>query len=255
MKQLLAALGLLYALSAAGSGFWERNVWDEPGRGFLFYGPEKPEEKDRDLALIKDIGTLKAEVKKRLERSLMDPGPENLKSYQEANAFLLEKSAQFAKAWELSLIKNPKLDFTVQNPSANYAQAAMKSLRQELLAKRLEKVRENWGLVVIVQDGCFACETASPVIREAVKALGAPALTVSLSGRPAAYPEARPDNGAARKLAELSKTPLAATPALYLLRKDGEKALHVASGARSMDEILTRVAVLMEKEDHEKHPY
>lgn len=61
----------------------------------------------------------------------MQPTPENMTAYLEANTYVLKKGQVFADMWRRTVWANPEYDFNVQNPSANFAQVQLKQARAQ----------------------------------------------------------------------------------------------------------------------------
>lgn len=246
LTRILALLPLCLATAGFASPFWESDVWLEPERGFLYYEPEhemKPG--SRSLEAIESVPALRTEVEKRLHAAVMHPEKETIEAYLEANRFLLEKSARFAQAWKLALWENPRYDFTVQNPGANFAQARLKEDRSRHIQEALTLLKDDWALVFVIQAGCSYCELMAPVAQYLKERFSLSILPVYLgSQEPAAWPEAKPDNGFVKRLSELSASPVEQTPAIFLVHKDGKVVKRLATGAVSAEEIIVRFVTL-----------
>lgn len=241
---------------AAGSsheqrGFWDEDIWQQPDRGFLFYGAEPSERKEepQDLATIKTLPALKLEVQKRLETAVMEPSEKHLTAYLEANTFLLQKSMDFAQSWQQTQWGHPAYDFTVTHPNANFAQIALKEDKKREQSERLANIQEDWALVFIVQEGCRFCDMMAPVAQLLEKESGLSHLALHISAtKPPAWPEALPDNGTLKRLVQMTGSTVAQTPAVFMVRSDSQKAYLIATGALSVEELTNRVLVTAQKD-------
>lgn len=229
-----------------GTTFWDEDVWTLQERGFLYYGPDKNENvtsKDRNLNDLLTVEALKNEAQARLNRAIMQPNDETLRSYLEVNHFMLEKSNTFAQTWQKTLWSLPQYDATVTHPNANFAQVALKEKRQDDLEKELKAISRRVALFFVVQKDCSFCEIMAPVASFLEKTHGIKTLAVYLGHQaPLAWPQALPDNGVLARLQKTTHTTITQTPAIFAVSQTGEARL-IASGAISAQELAQRLVV------------
>lgn len=170
------------------ASWWDEDVWADPDRPFLYYGDnrapdmrpgasvepkaEKPPEKKaeakpfdpEDFSSFKTVESLKAEREKRLNAAVMNPSPDNIKSYQAINAHMLGLSARFAQAWQLGRFMNPGYDWTTTAPSANFATVQMAENRRQHSDSLVKSLRNDAGLLFIGRAGdALTAIAANPV--------------------------------------------------------------------------------------------
>ncbi|HXF47389.1 MAG TPA: conjugal transfer protein TraF, partial [Burkholderiaceae bacterium] len=195
------------------AAWWQQDIWRDPERGFHWYPPPtrpKPPKDDKPkrdeakpttaaptrLEDIRDIDTLRGEVKRRLEAAVMDPTEKNMRDYLEANTLLLRKSALFADQWRRVVWTHPEFDYNTVNPAANFAQIELKAARRYEEERTLRELAADYGLVVFVRADCPFCRMQAPVLRWLSSRFGLELLPISLDRVPNEdYPDARPDNG------------------------------------------------------------
>ena len=236
-----------YPIYAAES-FWDIDIWNDPERGFLFYGQETNDDSTPiprlELRSLTSVEDLRKETTRRLHIALMNPSEEHLTAYLEANHYLMEKSALFADMWRRTLWQHPEFDFTTQNPNANYGQIALSESRTTERHQTLLKLASQWGLIFIIEGGCIFCDRIAPIAKTLAETLKMPNLSVSLRGQSAAWPDALPDNGTVAQLQMLSGTKIQATPAVFLIKNDLSEARHVATGLTSLEELTQRIYLI-----------
>lgn len=248
---LIGCLSTLFVETpwCATTNFWQQDVWQQAERGFLFYEPDKAEEKtppDRSKTpTFTELSQLKAEQQRRLEAAVMDPSEGNMQAYLQINALMLEKSSAFADAWRRTLWAHPQYDFTRTWPSANFAQVALQARRQDEQKQALTSLASRWGLIFVVRRDCPFCDMMAPVAQKLQSALKMPVLAVYIGNEaPAAWPEAKPDNGILKKLELITDEPISVTPSLFMLNKADGSVHRVSDGALSLSELLKRLYVI-----------
>ena len=251
------AIGLSSSAPAqhpASNSFWEQDVWTQKERGFLFYEPNSEKKKSGAKTKLSElpsplhfdsIDELRQEKDRRLAAAVMDPSPDNMQRYLQINALMLEKSSAFADAWRRTLWAHPQYDFTRAWPSANFAQLTVQRQKEDQQTRSLAALREDWGLIFVVREGCPFCDVMAPIAEKLKNALHMPILAVYIGQtRPAAWPEAKPDNGIVAVLAQRTREPVRVTPSLFMLNKHDESVRRVSDGALSLAELLKRLYVI-----------
>ena len=248
-------------VSALKSGFFQGDVWLEPDRGFMYYQPDgaptrkRVEEPKKDQVVIgkrrlEDItehDDLKREREARLQIAIMSPTPENMKLYQEANNFMLKKSAMFADMWRRSLWDNPELDYNSRSPSANFASTAIKLERDAQRKQVVASLASEFGIVFFARSDCPYCKLQAPVLKMLQQQYGVEVLAVTLDGRPVeGFPEAKPDNGISFRVTDGRGVSIVPTMFLVSRARSGEppQARSLVSGVLALDEIVERIHVL-----------
>ncbi len=243
---VLAPLTPLWAQES--QNFWTEDVWKNPRRGFLFYGPHESQKKDkntdRPLESLSTIEAIQAEVQARLNRAILTPNAETLASYLEINHFLLTKSETFAQTWERTLFNHPQFDATVQYPSANFAQVMVKDAKRETQQNALIALKDRWALAIVVQEGCTFCDAMAPVMAFIEETLQLEVMAIYQTVQPKAWPNARKDNGILARLIAESNTTIESTPAIFAVSKDGA-VIRLATGAVSVEEIIKRLLMIV----------
>ena len=254
----IAHLFLAAALAAAAASlpaqtFWERDVWREPERPFLFYGESAEKERKalpaRPLEAITSLAELKAERERRLERAVMDPSRENILAYLEANAFVQHKAAAFSDAWRDTLLQNPRFDWTALHPTVNLASTTLSREREQSVEQGLHALpKSDWGLIFFA-DGSRLTELMAPIARRFAAGYGFELVTLSVSGDLPLMPGAAAAAGLEKKTAG----GLTHFPALVLVKREKamlENARIIATGVVDSTEIGRRLMRLTE--NHQK---
>lgn len=135
---LLLSTAALSAPSPSGSesGWWEDTPWRNPDRGFNWYPPDTPPKKADKKAAdkpkpIKDMKTME-ELQKELARlkdlAIMQPTQANVRSYLEAQTYVMDKSSLFADVARRVVWATPSVDYNSRSPTATFAQLSKKDI-------------------------------------------------------------------------------------------------------------------------------
>lgn len=226
-------------LQSSETQFWTHDVWRDPERPFLFYGngrdeeekaKEKPREKSQvsekakkaqppqSLETLTTLEALQAEVKARLSRAVMNPTEENMRSYLEANAFLIEKAGVFAESWRATLLQNPAYDWTAQHPTVNFASTELSRLAARRVTEAVSTMASDWGLIFFGDDSELT-RLMLPLVEDFSDRHGFETLYVSMVPANPLMPEARLDRGQASRIAGGLKL----FPALVLVHRNDRK--------------------------------
>lgn len=248
--------------------FWERDVWADPARPFLFYGEKKDEvradktpvkkDKGESLALfpadgidraavgealtraeeadglqrltaLKTVEELQTEVKARLNAAVMDPTPRAIGLYLQANAFMMQKAGVFAESWRRALVNHPQFDWTAVRPAVNAVSAAITREREGRMLREVKLLAKDHGLVFFGDDSLLTRRMLEQVQAFALEN-GFETAFVSTTDANPLMPQARPDRGLSRIVAR----GITQFPALVLVNrfdKDPARARLIATGA------------------------
>ncbi|BBF23486.1 hypothetical protein SUTMEG_13770 [Sutterella megalosphaeroides] len=210
---------------------------------------------DPDLTTFTTVKGLRAEVERRLERALMDPTPEHVSAYLEANAFILGKAHRFQVAWERTRFAHPQYDWTASHPVANFATAEENERVMREKSVFLKSLGEEAGILFVVRADDPLSELAARSLSSFARTNGIEVLVAS--DRPVTYaglPPSKPYNALVASLG-LTRLPAAvlvpnpATVAAGALRHPALQAnprpTLFATGVVSVEELGSRLMLLL----------
>lgn len=230
------------------------NYWNRSKDGWFWYKDPKykdASEKEKDvlsrLAQIKDIETLRTEVKRLLGVSIMEPTPENVKTYMYAQQFLMDKSSYFADVWRRAVWTTPDLDYSLVRPATSAGVTRFNDERGKSEKGYIEKLAQNgYGLFFFYSSTCAYCHEMAPIVKLFESMYGMPVLAISLDGGPMeGFPNAKSDNGASTRLG------VETVPAFYLVSDNGKSVSPVGFGMMSVSDFVDRINVLTNSEPGE----
>lgn len=181
------------------------------------------------LKRITSVKGLRAEVEKRLDAAVMNPTPEAIGLYLQANAFLIQKAGVFAESWKRSLVNNPRYDWTAVRPAVNVVSSAISHEREGRMLREVKRMGRDYGFVFFGDDSVLTRHMLAQV-REFAQENAFEVAYVAAGGAEAMLPQARTDAGLSRVIAG----GVTQFPALVLVKRDEKdpgRARLVATGA------------------------
>ena len=210
---------------------------------------------DPDLTTFTTVKALRAEVERRLERAIMDPTPEHVSAYLEANAFILGKAHRFQVAWERTRFANPQYDWTASHPVANFATAEENERVMREKSVFLKSLGGEAGILFVVRADDPLSELAARSLASFARTNGIEVLVAS--DRPVTYPGLPPSKPYNALVASLGLTRLPAAvlvpnPAMVAAGTITHPALRAnprptlfATGVLSVEDLGSRLMLLL----------
>lgn len=210
---------------------------------------------DPDLTTFTTVKALRAEVERRLERAIMDPTPEHLSAYLEANAFILGKAHRFQVAWERTRFANPQYDWTASHPVANFATTEENERVMREKSVFLKSLGGEAGILFVVRADDPLSELAARSLASFARTNGIEVLVAS--DRPVTYPGLPPSKPYNALVASLGLTRLPAAvlvpnPAMVAAGTITHPALRAnprptlfATGVLSVEDLGSRLMLLL----------
>lgn len=265
MKYIVIALLMSLSLPAVASQWWDDSIWRDPDRQFLWYPnpqPPKPAHHKKsakavppepaipslaDLPKITSYLELRHAVEAMRARAVMNPTPENVRTYLAAQAFVMNKASVFTDVARRVVWATPSLDATQAHPVDAAAILTWDNLRQDKQRQALQAAMKNYGVYFIIRSDCPYCHVEAGTIEWLQQVYGVDVLTISLDdkGIPG-FPHPMPDNGIGRYLAKAYGLETLPTPSLFLVPKHkgmGEP-IAISFGAISGQDLLSRLYTL-----------
>lgn len=256
-------LAVVFALSAfnlnAKSTLDYDSVWKCDKKKMNWYCDDKPEKKNippaikkpvadpqsvisvqiRDLSTIKTVEELKVEVQNRLNIATMNPSPQNVEKYIEANQFMLDKSTVFADQWRRVVYQNPKYDYSLKSPSNNSAIKVQSEVKADQLENYLKNLSKEQGLIFFFRSDCPYCHKMAPTLKLLSDKFGIEVLGVTIDG--GGLPDfPNPVDG--RAVAQ--NWGIDKVPATFIASKRTKEHAPIGFGVMSFNEVIERIWIL-----------
>ncbi len=189
------------------------------------------------------IEAFRRELDEMKYRAVLDPTPENVQSYMEAQLEMTRMASTFTDQWQRVLFRTPELDINTRFPMTASGGAVYQDQLRVAREQAIVDAASTLGFIVIVEDQtvCGLCGPQLEVIERLQDRTGIEALIVSADGSfHSQYPEALVDTGQLRRLG-LHTHP---KPTIALVEPVSGAVEPIGSGLLTEDMILERVYVI-----------
>lgn len=185
------------------------------------------------------VKAYREELENRLNAAWLSPTPANLRSYQEMQKDMLDRSNDFSTSWIQNVFQNPDLDHTLVSPVNQQGRHLQIDLEKQRMASIIQNLSQNYGLFFFFSSDCPYCHQFAPIVKRFAQTYGWDVIAISVDGGSIAeFPNAEPDNG-------LFQTwDIKALPSLYAVNPQTQEAIPIAHGLTSMDEMENRIMTL-----------
>ena len=207
-------------------------------------------QKDQEQAAVNKLDELKKELKAKRDIAMLEPTPENVKAYIEAQEFVMNMASTFSDTWRRVIWQNPDVNYELKRPANN---AAIKTYNDLRKTNQIQTVtdfnKEGWGLFFFFRSDCPYCHRMAPMLKMFSDTYGITILPISEDGGGLPeYPHPQVDRaGVARQLG------LDVVPALILGNIKDHRMIPIASGMISAEDILQRIYVLTQTKPGESY--
>ncbi len=224
--------------------------WQDQREGWFWYRdpPDRPLSRARPSQQAKTAQPSELQAFEAMQRRLeelkriavMNPTDAHLLAYMRYQRMVMDKSQTFAERWQRLLWQAPELDYALQGRPTNAMaiQVFDEQQRQED-ARTVQALTRQHALLFLFRGDCPFCHRFAPILKRFGQTHGMTVFAVSLDGGALPdFPDARPDNGIAARLATRS------VPALFLSQPGRREIRPVGYGLMSDTELLQRVAAV-----------
>ena len=205
---------------------------------------EKPVAMDSDKDdPVKVVEAEHKAMEQALDRAIVTPTPENIKTYLELNQHLMSQAGDFAEAWRGAIWSNPSLDYSLVSPvgSSAYVKADQDAAADE---QRLLRAAQDWGLVFFFRGTCPYCHKFAPLLKQFAEHYGFRIVDVSLDGGGLPeFPNPQPNNQAAQNLR------VEAVPAVYLVNPRTRQVVPAVFGLVGWSDLVQRLIYALDHAD------
>jgi len=224
---------------APAGSYWRQSTWVDPERGFLWYGPQRRTQPPKPLA---DMGNkeLGAALEQLLQAAVEQPTPETVEAYLRAQQVAMERATLFSDVFRRTVWAVPELDYALRGRPVNaLALAGWDAGRETARRAASQALAATHGIFFYFRSDCPYCHQLAPIVKEYQRQFGVEVFAISLDGGSLPdFPDARPDNGSARRLA------LATVPALFLADRRSGALQPLGFGMLSLEDLIQRVHTL-----------
>ena len=186
------------------------------------------------------VKVYREELESRLHRAWVYPTPQNLKTYQEMQQDLMNRSKVFATVWMQNVYQHPELDNTLVSPVNQQARHIHIDLEKEQTRKVIQSLSQTYGLFFFFSGDCPYCHQFAPIVKRFAEIYGWEVIAISVDGGSLGeFPNAQANNG----LFETWNVKV--LPSLFAVNPTSQEAIPIAYGLTALDEMESRLISLL----------
>lgn len=262
-RPILMSLALVAAVlplaAAAGTAESYGYCQNDITTGWNFYCDPPPEEEpapeepapaapaapapETPKTYTEQIEEFRKELDEMKYRAILEPTPENVQSYMEAQQRMSGMASEFTDQWQRVLFKTPALDINTRFPMSQMGGAVYQDQIRVARETSLKEAADNLGFMVVVEDAaiCGLCTPQLEVIKRLQESAGIAPMVVTTDGSfHPLFPDAVVDTGQLKKLG-LKDYP---RPFIALVEPQSGIVEPLGGGLLTEDVILERVHVI-----------
>ena len=215
---------------------------DRKAEGWAWYEDlQKPvkEEAPKPQTTAQQMQQARENIEEKLAKAVLEPTPENIKSYMEEQQKLLERSALFAKVWAQVLLNHPHLDYTATHlPVSQYGLQFYKNELQEKKETLIGILAKDFGLFYFYEGKNEISSVFGPIVRDFAQKYDYKTIAISIDDTEIeGFEGSKKDNGITQALG------IHVTPALYLINPKTNVAIPIAFGLVAVDKIEDNIVL------------
>lgn len=191
----------------------------------------------------KQIEDFRREMDELKYRAVLEPTPEHVEAYMEAQQRMSRMAAAFTDQWQRVLFRTPSLDINTRFPMSQMGGAVYQDQVRVARETSLREAAANLGFMVVVEDParCGLCTPQLEIVARMRESFGIEVIVVSADGSfHPLFSEAAVDTGQLRAFG-LADSP---KPTIALVEPRNGVVEPIGSGLLTEDVILERVHVV-----------
>lgn len=207
--------------------------------------PKAAREEDEAVAALKK---LREDVERKRALAIIQPTPQNLKTYIIAQEALMDRASVFSDVWRRVIWANPELNYQLRNPANNAAITVHDTWQAQAQHETLAGLAREWGLFFFFRSDCPYCHRLAPTLKWLSEQYGIAVFPISLDGGGLPeFPGPVRDNGMAAALG------VSVVPLVVLGNVRDRRLLPIGSGVLSAQEIVERIHILTQTRPGERY--
>lgn len=197
-------------------------------------------EKEKEQKAVDEMEAISKDLKAKRDLAILEPTPEHVKNYIEAQEATMNRAAVFSDTWRRVIWQNPDVNYELKRPANNAAIKTYNELNRENERQTLADFSKDWGIFFFFRSDCPYCHRMAPMLKMFSDTYGISILPISEDGGGLPeYPHPQVDKaGIAQQLG------LDVVPSLILGNIKDHRMIPIASGMVSAEDILRRIYVL-----------
>lgn len=205
--------------------------------------PQKPKtlELPKSLSPTELVKAYQKELENKLHKAWVNPSQKNIKSYQEMQKDLMQRSENFSKGWMQSVYMNPQLDHTLIAPVNQMARHVYLDQQKEKTQSVISNLSKDYGLFFFFSSQCAYCHKFAPIVLQFSNQHNWSVLAISADGGIVpGFSQIVLDNGLSKQWK------VEVFPSVFAVNPTTGHVLPIAYGLTSLEEMENRIMSLME---------
>lgn len=225
---------------------------DRKAEGWAWYEDLQKEKKEKHekkevLTASEQISQARKELEELLAEAMLRPSVENIQLYMETQKLWMERSAEFANAWQKIIIGNPQLDPTATSfATSQFGRQLQKAMEQEEKEQLIKTIASEYGLFYFYEGKSKLSKAFALVINAFAKKYGWSVLGISADGEKLSeIPNTLIDNGIIQEM------DIQVFPALFAINPKFREAIPLSFGLRTIDQIEENIIAQFKQTEEE----
>lgn len=233
MKRYLCFIAIFLHILSANAN--QETYFDEHSRGWHWYEDPVPEDEELDNP-VTEMNALKATITQALDKAILHPTQENVKTYIELQNKVSHQSSAFSGIWQEVLLQSPELNYALVHPTNALGKQVDTNLEQAKEDKAIQTLAQKSGLFFFYHSSCPYCQRFAPIVKEFSDRYGLSIIPITTDGISLPeFPNSKINNGQAAKFQ------VKVEPALFAVNPYTHKAYPVGYGLMTEDELRKRI--------------
>jgi conjugal transfer pilus assembly protein TraF len=249
---VLASPSVAHALGAEVGGLDYKSAWECDVTKFNWYclkeeqdqkdgaPPKRTTPKTKEEEALDRLNAWKKELEAKRALSVVEPTPENIRAYMEAQRKLLDTAALYSDIWRRLIWQNPELNYELKRPVNNAGIDTYSKERNKAELQTIANLRNEWGIFFFFKSDCPYCHRMASTLKMLSDTYGITIFPVSIDGKglPPFFSKPQVDNGLANTLG------ITVVPTMILGNVKDKRMVPIGSGVVAMTDLLERIYIL-----------
>jgi conjugal transfer pilus assembly protein TraF len=181
-------------------------------------------------------------VERALDAAVLMPTRDNIKRYIVLQNQTSARASHFAKLWQVVLLQNPDLDYSIAHPTNQLAREVYLDQENSNEDAAIKKLAAHSGLFFFYRSTCPYCQRFAPILKDFSERYGITVVPITTDGIALpSFPHSHPDTG------QSARFHVTVEPALFTVDPYSHQAVPVSYGLLSEGDLRKRI---LEIADH-----
>ena len=238
-KKIIFNRALLFLFLIVSSPIYadETGYFNQHEKGWHWYNdPKKDDDDNVSVSPTEQMNAVRAVIKNSLDKAVLYPSKENVKTYLALQNQLMNRSSEFQHNWQAVLLESPDLDYSVSHPTNNIAKQVEYEQQKNKEDAAIKELAKKSGLFFFYRSTCGYCQKFAPIVKDFAETYGITVVPITTDGVSLPeFPNSYPDQGQAEKFH------VTVEPALFSVNPYTHQAFPITYGLTSEADLKKRI--------------